>query len=152
MSDVDFSIDVGIDLTQTKRVELVHPVNGKPLLDDKGAPWYVDVISSKSDEVKSSLKSIMARYRSIARKNKGIFSGELNQKQSEECQAEIHALVMSDWHIGTKPGGPALKVPCDKQNAYNWCLANELFHDQISSGADDLSAYATELGNAPRKK
>lgn len=154
MTEIEYKSNLGIDLSSTQRVYLTNPASGDPIKDDKGVQWYLDIVSSKNREIRHAVKTIMARYRASARRNKGIWANSLTPTQEDEAQAEIHSLVVKGWHVGAEDGSPAYKSECSPQEVFKWLMTgeNDLFYDQISPASDNLHSYIAEVGNESKKK
>lgn len=145
MSDMDFEMETGLDFEATTDVHLTDPASGKLWHDDKGKPVTITVISGNSETFQRAAWELQARFAIRIKNNTGPWAGRANYEQQKQYKAELYALVMRDWHIAKKNGGPALNVSFTHKNAINWCKANPLFAEQLTRGSDDLQSFVKDI-------
>lgn len=146
MSEFSMELD-DVDLESLAKVELTHPVTGETIVCKDGIPFHVMVRSAASQIVERRLHEVQRKWKRLAEKNPAPNRGQMTFDQTRGYKADVYAVAVADWRIGKGPGSPVMDVPCTRENASKWCLANlTLFAPQISRGCDSLEAYVKDAG------
>lgn len=144
MTKIDFCADDALaeEIEIPRRVELIEPLTGKPIIDVNGHPAFVTLYSANSNTFQERAFKTQAKSRQIQRKS----GTELNYDMEKYYEAQIYADAFAgEWHVVKKNKADGtwhpIDAPCTRENAVNWVLANPLYRAQISAKTDNLQSF-----------
>lgn len=144
MADIDFRADEDLadELEQPRRVDLVDPMTGEPIIDVNGKKAYVIVYSALSKRFKQRAFKVQGRAADIAKK----MGGKIPLEMQEKFEAQVYACAFDDeWHIVKKNKADKkwhpIDAECNFDNVTNWVLANPLYRAQISAKTDNIQSF-----------
>lgn len=131
-----------LDLEKTVKVNLESPVDGQPLVDLKGNPFWVDVKSSKSESFE---RDTFKMKQAISDKYKGKSKGyKPTFEETRQIMMEGISLIITDWYVWEKNGDKVFETEFNRQNVVKFLLAYPWIVDQIAATSDKISEFVAD--------
>tara|TARA_R110002020_G_scaffold148803_7_gene324887 strand:+ start:1503 stop:1901 length:399 start_codon:yes stop_codon:yes gene_type:complete len=120
--------------TDKIKIELVHPVDGKPVVNEDGSQMTIELYAQHSKEYKEVLYVKQDKLLALSQKEGGI---KYTAKRSQEDALDLMASVTCSWNITYDGGKPELTKSKAKE------VYDKVFwiKDQIDVGISEAEVF-----------